>query len=69
MLDILIPKLHTIAGLAMFLFIAMIVVENDTWARAMLLLPVVICYMLSKVLFSMDQANMVKDIVARQKKL
>jgi hypothetical protein len=68
MLNILIPKLHTAAGLAMFLFVAMMVVEKDINIRALLLLPIVVCYMLSKVLFSMDQANMVKDIVERQKK-
>jgi hypothetical protein len=69
MLDRLIPKFHTIAGLAMFFFVAVMVIENDVAARTMLLLPIVVCFMLSKVLFAMDQANMVKDIVERQKKL
>jgi Sec-independent protein secretion pathway component TatC len=63
-----VTKLHFIAGLVMFLFIAFIVVENDMAKRALLLLPVVIFYSLSKVLFSMDQAEMVKDILERQKK-
>ena len=68
MLKTLVPKLHFIAALGMFLFIAFMVVENDETARVFLLLPIVICYALSKILFAMDQANMVKDIVERQKK-
>jgi hypothetical protein len=68
MLKKLVPKLHFIAALGMFLFIAFMVVENDQTARVFLLVPIVICYMVSKVLFAMDQANMVQDIVERQKK-
>lgn len=68
MLKTLVPKLHFIAALGMFLFIAFMVVENDETARVFLLLPIVICYALSKILFAMDQANMVQDIVERQKK-
>jgi len=55
----LVPKLHFIAALAMFLFIAFMVVENDQAKRAFLLVPVVICYAASRILFAMDQANMV----------
>jgi hypothetical protein len=42
-------------------------VEKDISIRALLLLPVVVCYMLTKVLYSMDQANMVKDILEKRK--
>ena len=62
-----IPKFHFLAALAMFAFIAMMVVENDVAKRALLLVPIVICFTLSRILFSMDQANMVEDIVARRR--
>ena len=67
-LKTLLGKLNIIAALAMFFFIALMVVENDMAARAFLLIPVVILYFLSKILFSIDQANMVQDILERQKK-
>lgn len=62
-----IPKLHFLASLAMFAFIAMMVVESDVGTRAMLLLPIVVCYAASRILFSMDQADMVKGILERNK--
>ncbi len=64
----LVMKMHFIVGLLMFVFIALMVVENDITVRALLLVPVVICYSLSKILFSMDQAAMVEDMVSRKKR-
>jgi len=58
---------HFLATLAMFLFIALMVIENDQTARALLLLPVVASWFASKLLFSMDQAEKVKDIIQRNK--
>jgi hypothetical protein len=61
----LISKMHFIVGLGMFLFVGLMVVEDSLTARALLLLPVVLLFMASKVLFAIDQANSVDDMMRR----
>jgi len=61
-------KLHFLVGLAMFLFVAMIAVESDRTVRILLLLPVVLLYILSKVLQAADQAEMVGEMMEHYKK-
>ena len=63
----LVLKLHFIAGLAMFIFIALMVVENDMTKRALLLLPVVLFYVLSRVLQAADQSAMAGEMMERYK--
>jgi hypothetical protein len=63
-----IAKMHFIVGLGMFVFIGLLVVSDDVTTRALLLLPIVIMFMLSKVLHAIDQANQVEDIMYRYKK-
>ncbi len=58
-----IPKLHFVFGLAMFLFVAMMVVEEDLSRRALLLLPIVILDIISKILFSMDQIGRLDGVL------
>lgn len=53
--------------LAMFLFIGLMVIENDAGRRALLLLPVIICFYAAKMLFTLEQAARVDDIIARYK--
>ena len=62
-----IAKLHFIVGLGMFLFIALMVVADDIMARALLLVPIVLLFWGSKVLFAIDQANMAADMMRRYK--
>jgi len=66
-LKALVLKLHFIAGLAMFLFVALMVVENDMTKRALLLLPVVLFYALSRILQAMDQSAMTQEMLERCK--
>ena len=63
----LITKMHFIVALVMFFFIALMVVTNDMAQRALLLLPIAICYLISKILFSMDQAEMTGQMMERYK--
>lgn len=67
MLKTILGKFNFLASLAMFFFIALMVVEDGAAARAMLLLPVIICWFAAKVLYSMDQAEAVKDMMRRRK--
>lgn len=60
-------KLHFIAGLVMFLFVALMVVENDMTKRVLLLLPVVLFYALSRILQAMDQSAMTQEMMERYK--
>ncbi len=60
-----VAKLHFIIGLGMFLFIALMVVEDSLMMRALLLVPVVLLFWGSKVLFAIDQANMAADMMRR----
>ncbi len=62
-----IAKLHHHVGLLMFLFIAMMVVSQSLEERALLLVPIVLLYWGSKVLFAIDQSNMAADIMRRYK--
>ena len=50
-----IAKFNFLATLAMFFFVAMMVVEESMEIRAYLLLPVVLFWYLSKMLFTIDQ--------------
>ena len=63
-----IAKLHFVVGLGMFLFIGLMVVSESVTARAMLLLPIVLLFTLSKVLHTIDQANEVEGMMSRYKK-
>ncbi len=62
-----VAKLHFIVGLGMFLFIALMVVEDSLMMRALLLVPIVLLFWGSKVLFAIDQANMAADMMRRYK--
>ncbi len=61
-------KFHFIFALGMFFFIALIVVSESTTARALLLLPVVLCYGIAHILFAADQAEMVREMMERYKR-
>ncbi|VVC04574.1 Uncharacterised protein [Candidatus Bilamarchaeum dharawalense] len=63
-----IAKLHFIIGLGMFLFIGLMVVSDSMTARALLLLPIVLTFMASKILHSIDQANEVENMMYRYRK-
>jgi hypothetical protein len=60
-------KLHFGASLAMFFFIAMMVVEDEMAVRALLLVPVVLLFMLTKVMYSIDQQVSTEKIVKHYK--
>jgi len=57
-----------IVSLAMFVFIALMVVSNDITLRALLLVPVVLLFTVSKLLYTMDQSKRVDDVIERYKK-
>jgi len=61
-------KYHFIFALLMFFFVALMVVSPSTTARALLLLPIVLCYSASHVLFACDQAEMLDGMMARYKR-
>ncbi|MBD3210460.1 hypothetical protein GF318_03705 [Candidatus Micrarchaeota archaeon] len=61
-------RLHFLAALAMFFFIALMVLEEDRFIRALMLLPVVLFYTLSKVMYSIDQKASTDRIVEKYKK-
>ncbi len=67
MIKRLLGKMYFVATLATFFFIALIVIQNDLAIRALLLLPVVVCYFLAWALYSMNQADMVHDIIEHQR--
>jgi hypothetical protein len=56
-------KLHFLATLAMFFFIAMMVVEDEMAVRALLLIPVVLVFVLQKIMYSIDQQVSTEKIV------
>lgn len=62
-----ITKMHFVFGLVMFLFIAMMVIEDDMARRAMLLLPIIIFDIITKMLYSMDQIDRMDDLVEKYK--
>jgi Sec-independent protein secretion pathway component TatC len=61
-------KLHFVAALGMFLFIALMVVSDDLHTRAFLLIPVVLLYGLSKIMYAIDQKTSTDRIVKHYKK-
>ncbi len=61
-------KFHFLFGLGMFLFIALMVVSPSQTARALLLLPAVLCYGISHIFFAADQAEMVREMMERYKR-
>jgi Sec-independent protein secretion pathway component TatC len=61
-------KLHFVAALGMFLFIALIVVSDDITTRVFLLLPVVLLYSVSKIMYAIDQKTSTDRIVKHYKK-
>ncbi|MCI0504385.1 hypothetical protein L0Y65_06810 [Candidatus Micrarchaeota archaeon] len=61
-------KFHFIFALLMFFFVALIVVSPSVTVRALLLLPVVLAYGASHVLFACDQAEMVDGMMARYRR-
>ena len=60
-------KLHFLASLAMFFFIVLMVVNDDIGIRAILLVPVVFFYALSKVMYSIDQKVSTDEIIKKYK--
>jgi Sec-independent protein secretion pathway component TatC len=61
-------KLHFMAALAMFFFIALMVVSDDMAVRALLLVPVVLLFALSKLMYSIDQKTSTDEIIKHYKK-
>lgn len=61
-------KLHFLFSLAMFFFIAIMVVSDDLTTRALLLLPVVLLFSLSKIMYSIDQKTSTDAIIKKYKK-
>lgn len=61
-------KFHFIFALLMFFFIALLVVSPSITVRALLLLPIVLCYGASHVLFACDQAEMLEGMMERYKR-
>ena len=61
-------KFHFVFSFAMFLFIALMVVSESQTARALLLLPVVLCYGVAHLLFAADQAQTVGEIMENYKR-
>jgi len=62
------PKLNGVAGFVMLVFVALMVLEPDMMRRAVLLVPIVIFYVLSRVLMAMDQTNIAQEILRRERK-
>ncbi len=60
-------KAQFLAALAMFFSIALMVIQNDIAIRALLLLPVVFFYYLSKILFVKEQTERVDRIIEKVK--
>ncbi|MEW6722285.1 MAG: hypothetical protein AB1324_03420 [Candidatus Micrarchaeota archaeon] len=58
-------KLHFLTGLAMFVFIGLMVVEGSMMNRALLLTPVVLLFFASKVFYAIEQAEFVDGIIRR----
>jgi hypothetical protein len=56
-----------LATLAMFFSVALMAIQNDITIRAFLLLPVVLFYYLSKLLFAKEQEERVSKILAKIK--
>jgi Sec-independent protein secretion pathway component TatC len=56
-----------LAALVMFLSIALMVMQNDITTRALLLVPVVLFYYLSKILFAREQQERVDRIIEKVK--
>jgi energy-coupling factor transporter transmembrane protein EcfT len=54
-----------LATLAMFLFITIMVIQNDITIRAFLLLPVVLSYYLSKLLFVREMQERTDKIIEK----
>ena len=61
-------KLHFVFTLLMFLFVALIVLSQSMAARAILLLPLVLSFGASHILFACDQAEMLDGMMERYKK-
>ena len=61
-------KLHFVAALGMFLFIALMVISDDIETRALLLLPVVLLYGLSKIMYAIDLKTSTDKIVKHYKR-
>ena len=56
-----------LATLVMFFSIALMVLQNDITIRALLLIPVVLFYYLSKILFAKEQQERVSKIIEKVK--
>jgi hypothetical protein len=61
-------KLHFLATLAMFFFIVMMVVQDEMAIRALLLIPVVLLFFLTKVMYSIDQQVSTEKIIRHYRK-
>jgi len=61
-------KFHFVFALCMFFFIALMAASPSMTARALLLLPIVLCYGISHIFFAADQAEMVRDMMERYKR-
>jgi len=57
-----------IVGLVMFAFLALMVASNDFTVRGLLLVPVVLLYTISKLLYSIDQNKRCDEAMAEYKK-
>ncbi len=61
-------KPHLFAAMAMFVFIVFMIASESKSARALLLIPVVLLYVLSLVLYGAQQKFIVEDIVEKKHK-
>jgi hypothetical protein len=61
-------KFHFVFTLLMFFFVALIVLAPTMTERALLLLPVVLSYGASHILFACDQAEMLEGMMERYKR-
>jgi hypothetical protein len=61
-------KFHFVFALLMFFFVALMVLAPTMTERALLLLPVVLSYGASHILFACDQAEMLEGMMERYKR-
>ena len=58
-------RMHFVFGLIMFLFVALIVVEDDMQKRALMLVPVIITDLVAKVMYSLDQIERLEIVLEK----
>ncbi|MEW6329818.1 MAG: hypothetical protein AB1468_06945 [Candidatus Micrarchaeota archaeon] len=64
--DLLYLKPHLFAAMAMFVAVVLMISDESKSARALLLIPVVLLYVLSLVLYGAQQKFLVEDAVEKK---